>query len=198
VAEGWIAAYRLQIQDERPVISEVRVIPAEAEEPPGQWSRSPSSIPPGGLPGTVLRRLRIGDALALFRDIESRWESEFGEAMTERIFHRHGARSVGKAARRPGRGGRSDAFYARWAEAYVELLARGSRSPIKDLAADPPIAIDGFDPSESTKARNTVRGLIREARRRGLLSEGTRGKAGGKLRGRAVELAPLRGRKGSA
>jgi len=112
---------------------------------------------------------------------------EFGAEMTERIFHRHGVRSRVEVGRRPGRAGRSDEFYVRWAEAYIDLLARGSRSPIKDLARHPPVKIDGFDPS-ARKSEGTVRAIIQEARRRDLISRPPPGKAGGELTQSGLEL----------
>jgi hypothetical protein len=46
--------------------------------------------------------------------------------------------------RRPGRAGRPDTFYLRWAVAYVKRLAAGSRRPVKDLAENPPVRIVTF------------------------------------------------------
>lgn len=195
LADGWVAAYRVQVKSGRPVVSEVRVIPDEGDRTlHGEWSHEPRSVPAEGVPGSALRKVRVGDAIRLFKDLERRWEMEFGSEMTERIFHRHGVRPRAEVGRRPGRAGRSDEFYVRWAEAYIDLLAKGSRSPIKDLAAHPPVKIEGFGTSQQGDAQAAVRAIIQEARRRDLLSKPPRGKAGGDLTQAGLELLEALGR----
>lgn len=77
---------------------------------------------------------------------------------------------------RPGRGGRDDIFYARWASSYVAALNRGSRSPVKDLTGT-----TGLSTSQ-------IRTILNEATTRGLLIRGEPGKAGGRLTAEAIEL----------
>jgi hypothetical protein len=193
IADGWVAAYRVQVRDRLPVITEVRVIPDQHRDSGmhGDWGHDVDSVPVEGLPGSALRLLRVSDAIGLFEELEESWEQAFGAEMTERIFRRHGLRSAEPVGRRPGRAGRPDAFYARWAEAYVDRLAKGSRSPIKDLAADPPFQMEGFASSTDQQARATIRAILQEARRRGLLTRPPRGRAGGRLTPKGIEVLDL-------
>jgi hypothetical protein len=78
-------------------------------------------------------------------------------------------------ARRPGRRGRGDLFYARWAAEYVEALRESDRPNVVIAERH------GYGVS-------TVRELVHEARHRDLLTPGSRGKAGGSLSDKAIEL----------
>ena len=71
--------------------------------------------------------------------------------------------------RRARKAGRPDRFYAQLAATYTRVVSRGGRHPIKDIAKRRRV-----EPS-------TVREWIREARARGLLTTGTRGRASGQL-----------------
>lgn len=75
---------------------------------------------------------------------------------------------------RPGRRGRDDGFYAALASRYVALL--GSGHPVVDLAKE-----FGQEPPR-------VRNWLHEARRRGVLSHPTPGKAGGDLTQKGRDL----------
>jgi hypothetical protein len=76
---------------------------------------------------------------------------------------------------RPGRRGRPDAFYARLAAQYVELL-KTSSTPTKDLAA------------MRDYSASSTRDFLNQARKRGLLTRSDMGRAGGVLTDRAREL----------
>jgi hypothetical protein len=193
VQKGWAAAYRLVMRRGRPVVAELRVFPSERRrDVAGRWSEDPGSVPAEGVPGSALRRLKVSDAIRLFGRFVRTWEERYGTETTERVFGRHGFRPRAlRVAKRPGRAGRPDEFYARWAAAYVERLAAGSGHPVSDLATRPPVRIEGFDLSDVIQSRNTVRAIIQEARRRGLLSAGPAGRAGGELTDKAVHI--LRG-----
>src|SRR5262245_7110466 len=64
VGRGWRAAYRLVSQSirgrRRLVVGEIRILPIEAGEDPGEWSGSRLSerarLPVGGLPITIARQ----------------------------------------------------------------------------------------------------------------------------------------------
>ncbi len=77
--------------------------------------------------------------------------------------------------RRPGKTGRPDAFYARIALRYLELVRVGS-SPTKALAEERHIS------------QSSARDLVHEARSRGLLTSTGRGQAGGQLTKKARDL----------
>ena len=186
--EGWLASYRVVMKEAGPVVAEIRVFPAGADRrTPGSWSRDPVSVPAGGIPARVLRRLRLTDPIGLFERVVSKWEADQGEEVTQRVFGRFGfRRSGGAVPKRTGRAGRSDEFYARWAAAYVGRLKRGSRHPVRDLVTRPPVTIAGFGSSGAPEA--TVRGIIHEARRRKLLTAAPPGRAGGELTEKSTRL----------
>jgi hypothetical protein len=77
--------------------------------------------------------------------------------------------------RRSGCAGTS-AFYAGMAAAYAEAASAGHNRPIDTIA------------QALGRSRNTVKDVIREARARGLLTETTHGRAGGRLTARAKRL----------
>lgn len=66
-------------------------------------------------------------------------------------------------------------YYARWAAAYADALAR-SPQPVADLAAR-----HNLSPSQ-------IRNLMHACRRRGMLTASPPGRAGGELTQRAVQL----------
>jgi transposase-like protein len=79
---------------------------------------------------------------------------------------------------RPGRRGRPDVFYAELAKQYVDLLAEGS-TPTKDLA------------ERLGYSASSIRDLIHQARRRGLLTRASKGLAGGELTENARRLLSI-------
>jgi hypothetical protein len=80
------------------------------------------------------------------------------------------------AVRRPGRKGRDDLHYAQLAALYVELCKRGSRAPVKQLAA------------QQYLNQATIRNQLTEARNRGLLTRKKQGQTGGALTQKARRL----------
>ena len=76
---------------------------------------------------------------------------------------------------RPGRSGRDDSFYARWAAEYVDLVSSGPK-PLKHLA------------KKRNVSDSQARSLLYEARRRGLLTRSLPGTAGGHLTPKAMRI----------
>ncbi|MGD0313173.1 MAG: hypothetical protein ABSC90_12005 [Acidimicrobiales bacterium] len=108
---------------------------------------------------SVLER-RAKDWLAIRREVGLAIETDESEFLQNR---------------RPGKVGRSDAFYARIAYRYLELVRAGS-SPTKALAAERHIS------------QSSARDLVHEARVRGLMTSMGRGQAGGQLTAKARKL----------
>lgn len=77
---------------------------------------------------------------------------------------------------RPGRRGRSDVFYARWAQRYVDALAQNPKHPIKHI-------VDTATEPGTTASQ--VRWYLTAARERNLLTEAPAGGAGGELTDKA-------------
>ncbi len=75
---------------------------------------------------------------------------------------------------RPGRAGRPDGFYARWAQRYIEAMKAESRSPIQRLIEE-----------ERQQGRHAtagqIRGYLNRARERSLLTASPAGRPGGEL-----------------
>jgi hypothetical protein len=191
VGDGWVAAYRIVPKGGRPVVGEVRVFPAERRrEVAGRWSERGPAVPDDGVPGRVLRELRLKDPHTRFPELLRSWEDQHGEAATHRVFRRFGfSRRARTVPRRPGRAGRPEDFYLAWAVAYADRIRAGSRSPIKDLARRPPVRIEGYvSRGGPTVAAGTVRDIVHRARTRGLLTESPVGRAGGELTAKAMRL----------
>lgn len=184
--DGWVIAGRFLRHADRLVLAELRVFPGGSKPPVerprgkapverrpiGEWSESPEALEGLGevaITARLLRQVRVGDLY------------EVAQRQLE-IMSRHTRSPAAKAladvapSSRPGRAGRPDSYYAAWAARYAERLAAGSRSPVGDLAA------------EHGLSRAQVRDLVHEARVRGLLPKGAKGRADGQLTDKARRL----------
>lgn len=196
VQSEWVASYRLVIQDEEPVIAEVRLFPAGPNRRAGRWSEDPKAVPSNGVPGRALKDLKLSDPRDLFPKITKNMRRRMEPAHAAEVLDRFGLREDSRIrVRRPGRGGRDDLFYAIWAEAYVRLVEAGVPHPVKALAANPPIPVEGYVSTEGKVSVDTARGFVNEARNRKLLTRPAPGRSGGTLTDAAVEL--LRSREAS-
>ncbi len=174
-ASGWYVSAVFVQEGDQLVMAELKVFPGPQQEgrraqrrKPGDWSGRPEALaglPDGGVSARLLRRIRLTDLQLLVAAALSD-----GSDTAPRVS----GLGVGTAA--PGATGRSDRYYAEWAFAYAKKLAEGSRSPIKDLAAE-----HGRSPGQ-------VRDLIHDARVRGLLSRERQGRAAGSLTPKAIRL----------
>jgi hypothetical protein len=216
LGEDWVAAYRITAQDGRPVVAEVRVFPRpphweprpvpdpdEVWWPPGVWEAeikgTGAAVPPGGIPTTILREIRLGPVYEFLASeisaqghrqraahLEEQGLTEYAETAREaaELWARRTTEMgfTKDFVRHPGRRGRDDLFYAGLAARYVGLLAAGSQAPIRDLARELRDAGHNF-------SDEYVRQLINNARgRRDLLTEAPPGKAGGELTPKARRL----------
>jgi transposase len=121
---------------------------------------------PPPITARLLRELRIGE---VEQDLRERIVQSY-------YFTTYRREEIAQIKDQP-RKRKDDAFYAELASEYVRLLDRGKTSrPVKELAGR-------YDIPERTIYRQ-----VNEARRRGLLSQTTPGKAGGYLTARAEQL----------
>ncbi len=209
LGDDWVAAYRIAPQDGRPVITEVRVfprprwfeptpVPDPEEMPRYSGEQDPGApIPPGGLPSSLLRKVRLGPiyqflATEVSTDAWAARAADFarrgfetpaeGEARTKRWAAHLLDLGFEDFIYRPGRHGREDVWFARLAAAYVRLIEKGSRAPVRDLTA-------WLRESTGEKlSEESVRQLIHEARKgRGMLTDAPSGRAGGALTPKARE-----------
>lgn len=179
-ADGWYVSAVFLQEGEQLVMAELKVFPGPgpsaegrrmARRRPGEWSGRQDAledVPDGGVSARLLRCIRLTDLQHLVM-------SKLGTGSSADGRQGGGAARVG----RPGSAGRPDRQYAEWAFRYAKKLAEGSRSPIKDLAAE-----HGRNPGQ-------VRDLIHDARVRGLLSKERQGRAAGSLTPKAIRI--LRG-----
>jgi transposase-like protein len=194
----WIAAWRLLPQGGRVVFGELRLLPNEPRRKAGRWSGDRARVPGGGITVRELRRLvlEIGEHRRQARSgVANRITKELRRERPllypfgpEGLFERHGVTGpfvdetggvvsgVFAMHLPPKRMRRDDRFYAEMAAAYAEAVAAGNNRPIDTIA-------DALG-----RSRNTVKDVIREARARGLLSETTHGRAGGRLTAKAKRL----------
>ncbi|SRR6266571_1061956 len=194
--DGWVAAYRLVGRRGQPVIAEVRLFPNEStREIAGQWSGESASVPLGGVPGRILRRLRLRDAIELFPQFVANWQRRHGKGPAKAVLGRVRLSTSKAVARRPvGRAGHPDEFYVRWAQAYLDRISAGSPHPVRDLSEDPPTPIEGFVSRGDYVDPETVRAILNRARRRKLLTEAPPGRPGGELTPRALAVLRRQGR----
>lgn len=177
----WRAASRLAVQDGQLVVAELRVFPAEEAYPtPGVWSAEvlgvAAPVPLGGLPGRLLRRVRLGQpAKHTERFLRMSKSKPLGQFFRELDLRAPAERSEPSRPQRPRRG-RPDLFYARLAAAYVKAVQRGEQRPIRWLA------------TQRRTEPATIRDMVHEARERGLLTPATQGKSGGALTPRALAM----------
>lgn len=177
--ETWDANLCFAGQHGRLVIErlEVHVRPADLgrDERESGTIRVPR-VPEGGLAMRTLRRLTFGAAQEAARDALREIEGDDPATLRWHGFSRESL----DAPRRPGRKRRPDRYYAEIAATYVHALGRGSRHPVVDVARELSAASDGAPyPAEY------VRDALHAARKRGLLTSGPPGLAGGELTDKA-------------
>ena len=179
-ADGWYVSAVFLQEGEQLVMAELKVFPGPgagtdgrrtSRRKPGDWSGRQDAlehVPDGGVSARLLRCIRLTDLHQLVLSSIPHGSD----------LHPQPAGSRARVGR-PGSAGRPDRHYAEWAFRYAKKLAEGSRSPIKDLAAE-----HGRNPGQ-------VRDLIHDARVRGLLSKERQGRAAGSPTPKAIRI--LRG-----
>jgi hypothetical protein len=182
----WRVGAWIVVRRGRPVIGELRVYPATPRaRKPGRWAGAPTDVPLRGLERRLLVKVPVGwYAPAIMAWVSQAATRPGGAAAmyvgganlgwVEQVLP--GATALAPRPRPERTVGRSDAFYAELAAAYVQRLAEGSVSPVKDLAA------------KRGETPGRVRDLLHEARVRGLLSKGEAGRRGGYLLPRARQV----------
>jgi hypothetical protein len=137
----WAVAYRLVGQKGRPVVAEVRVLPAEGDAVVvGEWSGRARSVPVGGLTARGVHAL-----VKLGRDLDALSGSvrdELGRALgtitvpAGSLLHRHGLQLLGFESGRPKPGTKSlpEVHHAKLAAEAAALAERGIRNIPSTLA----------------------------------------------------------------
>lgn len=197
---GWTAVYRLIPRDGRPIVTELRVLPSadwQETDPERVLVGAPvhtraNGEPLGGheIPGDGLTAAVLKNEVVMGRHIYEllpAWLRKNRLSHFSTLF----AALLGSLGfdleRKPRRGRRGpkgwpDEDYARLASDYVTACKSGSRSPVADVAKYHGLKV------------TALRAALNRARKRGLLTRQTGGRAGGQLTARAN--AVLKGSKG--
>lgn len=177
VQRGWHVRAWIELSSGVPVISELRIRPANGDDlpaafdggdPPGpNLKHDPNRpVPLGGLTKDVLRGILL---TPIFQAIQE--DPYRGMSLAP---HGIDPEADLMALRRPGRRGRDDRFYAEWADRYLQKCVT-SRRPVPDLK------------EETGWEVRTIRGFLDEAVERGLLVR-SKGRPGGQLTPDAQKL----------
>jgi hypothetical protein len=181
--DGWVVRVRLS---EDGAVESFTMQPPRQIGPPGSDAREPA--PAGGVTTTLLRRIPLGEVVAAVRAriaATAKRDQERADRFDEswfakehpdlRDFYNKLAARGRLLSERPGRAGRSDVEYALVAAAYVDLVATDP-TPLATLA------------KRMYRSESQLRNILYAARRRGLLTEALKGRAGGRLTPKAIAL----------
>ena len=192
LGDDWCVALQLAVQDGQPVVSELRIFPAE--RPPqllradgevepfpyasgewnGKWLGVGARVPRGGLTTTIVRKARISMLTELFEDIRKKLSSKGHDFFDYRLGFPDVKRDRG--ARGPGRPAVPLDALLPIAQDYAAAVAGGSRRPLQDIA------------QKDRRGVEEIRRRVRQARRRGLLTPAASSAAGGELTPEARRL----------
>jgi hypothetical protein len=187
----WAVDVWIALRGHRPVIGEIRVYPAAPDTPLGKpWEGEPANVPRRGLEKRFLVKVPLGRYVPMMlgqlqRDLKRPSEVE---RKIERFFWNYmlpGSLALAERPRPRRNTGRDDRFYLELAAEYVERIATGSRSPVKDIAV-----------RRGVKKHAHVRDWLHEARERGLLAAAEPGKPNATLLPRALALLRERQKRG--
>ena len=200
LGDDWCVALQLAVQDGRPVVSELRIFPAERppqlvhvggvvqafQDAPGEWNGKwlgiHAKVPKRGLSSTIVRQARIPLHAEFFEEIRQELASSGQDFFSDDFgFPTAGGGAARKGrspknAPGPGRPALSLEALLPIAQHYATAIARGSRRPLQDLARQ-----RGQDIEE-------IRRRVHQARRRGLLTPTSAGAASGVLTLKARRL----------
>jgi hypothetical protein len=167
----WRVYVRPQMTATGPEIAEFVIRPKAAD------------VPPGGLTRNVLRAVHLRDLREAVRVAVAQVRRDTEIAIEDGVITEGDPASTWDPpevfeqwGRRPGRAGRPDLYYAEMASQYVELLAGGTRAPVRELA------------ERHHLSGAQLRGILHAARQRGLLTAAPAGKSGGRLTAKAKRI----------
>jgi hypothetical protein len=197
---AWSVAFRVVVQGIQPVVAEIRIFPTEADTTEiDTWSANllgaKAKAPAGGITARLIKATRTGEAVRGLGDVAKEiqwWRKTVLEGSLNSTIHGNSPdpqRSIIEVLdvlsdvfpqERPRREkrhrGKPDLFYARLASEYTTLLNAGQRHPIAVIV------------ERQKLERSKVRDMIRQARKRGLLSFDRPGYPGGQLTNYALKL----------
>lgn len=134
VIDGWRIAYRVGLSKRRPVISEMRLYPAEDRQPMGKWSAEElgilAPVPDGGITARLLRRITLGQHFAAIQQVDQKDL----RAAAERGWLLPPKRPKQRSLPRRGRPQLPEGFYLELVKQYQRLVRGGDRSPCLTIA----------------------------------------------------------------
>ena len=191
IDDDWTAAFRLFPDAAgRPVVGELRIFPSAGRPDgpkAGTWAAEAKGIhardrvPAGGLTSRKMRETPFEACHGQLTAIVATLEKKLGARMwgPGSPWSQAGLQPTTSPGRRRGRPGHSDEYLARVASVYVK---HASKREAMRCTGD-----------ELDKGTEQARELVKLARRRGLLTPGIRGRAGGQLTQHARQLLGLPG-----
>ena len=190
--DHWRARYRLMIQDGRPVIGELRIVPREDGAQGPYWSADvlgpAAPVPAGGVTSTLVRKVpvrvlgstfaELGQHVRRVRRLKLQGPAAvvFSDPVWDQLAEEP-ERQDSTPKSRSGRKGKPDRFYAELARDYASLVAANDPHPVLTLVA-----------KRRGSSVSLIRSAIKRARDRDLLTKAHPGQGLGDLtpKGRRV------------
>ncbi len=193
LAGGWTMVEVFEMQDDKPVVAEMKIFPKQEIETgkthsvrnfghrsPNKWPVGGSGgdvTPKGGITVSLLREVRLGmtHAAPILADYR-KWLTDnkyvdlswMAESLPE---SGKPSRAAKGAARR-----QTDRYYSQIAVDYERLCAEGNRAPVKTMAEERDLDI------------GKMRSHVHRARRNGFLSDVYQGQTGGTATNKALKI----------
>jgi hypothetical protein len=183
LGNGWMVVERFEIHDGRRVVAELRIFPAprrrravEVRDARLPGERPPDApVPSGGITARLLRHVKVGQhAEPVSQDYRTWVKKHFGRAALQRLDGHVGP--VRRARRRRTKRRTQDRFYAELARDYASLWEKGTRTPTATLARLRGVPLEA------------MRSHVHLARTNGWLTDTSRGRAGGAMTQKTMDL----------
>jgi len=191
LGNGWMVVEAFEIQAGRRVVAELKVCPAPPQvgaHPMRMWGERSEDdvVPAGGITARLLRTVKVGKyAAPVIADYREWIRKHFGSDGLKRLDAATARPSRNRHKRKARSHRAASLFYAELARDYVLLWEKGVKSPTGELARLRGVALE------------KVRSWVHLARANGLLTETSRGKAGGELTALARKILARDGSTGA-
>jgi hypothetical protein len=189
---SWRIGLRFQSRNGQPVLTEVRIFPAESDSRPGRWSGDVAIIDAGGLRPALVKSLAVGalrnQAIQRLTDPgDSFWVNDWpvpAENWFDVAFYAGiEAHAAADVPERPGRKPLSDKQLALVARYYTQAMQSGAKSSHKYVREQMEQRHGEY------LSATTISGRIHKARERGFLTPvEKKGMKGGSLTKRARDV----------
>lgn len=131
----WRIAYRVGVSQGQPVISELRIYPAEPRQPQGEWSGGEvgifAPVPAGGITARLVDSLPVGLHKAAIQQVS---QSHLRRAIQQGYLLPRRTSTPKQTPSSRGRPRRSEAWYLALVKQYQRLVKAGDRGPCQTIA----------------------------------------------------------------